>query len=187
MSDHLPEREYLDLLGKGDQGAFAALYEEYAGKCANFALALLKDPAAARDITHEVFTKVWIRRENISKVSSFNSYLFRMTRNEVLQRCRKTEVDKKYLDYLASVSGELMSRADDYMDRQDLMAVLSMALDKMPRQRSDIFHMSRMEGLSNKDIAEKLGISVRTVEKHISNALADIRKEIEENSKPGYV
>lgn len=187
MSDHLPEREYLDLLGKGDQGAFAALYEEYAGKCANFALALLKDPAAARDITHEVFTKVWIRRENVSKVSSFNSYLFRMTRNEVLQRCRKTAVDKKYLDYLASVSGELMSRADDYMDRQDLMAVLSMALDKMPRQRSDIFHMSRMEGLSNKDIAEKLGISVRTVEKHISNALADIRKEIEENSKPGYV
>lgn len=183
MPDYSADILYLERLGKGDKDAFAALYGKYAGQCANFALMLLKDKDAARDITHDVFVRIWNQRERIACVTSFPSYLYRMMRNEVLLYCGRTQIDRRYLDYLSSVSEEFRACTDEETDFEDLRMTVSLAVDKMPEQRAKVFMMSRMDGLPHQKIAELLGISVRTVEKHITNALRDIREEIEDNLK----
>ena len=183
MPDLSADSRYLERLGKGDRDAFAALYRKYAGQCVNFALMLLKDADAAKDITHDVFARVWNQRDHISGVSSFSSYLFRMVRNEVLLYCGRTRVSRKYMDYLSVVSEQFRPFTDEETDFEDIQLVVALSVDRMPEQRAKVFRMSRMDGLSNQEIADSLGLSVRTVEKHITNALQDIRKEIEENFK----
>ncbi|MGN1233185.1 MAG: RNA polymerase sigma-70 factor [Candidatus Cryptobacteroides sp.] len=183
MPDYSADIPYLERLGKGDKDAFAALYRKYAGQCANFALTLLKDKDAARDITHDVFVRIWNQREHIAGVTSFSSYLYKMMRNEVLLFCGRTQINRRYLDYLSSVSEEFRAFTDEETDLEDLRISVATAVDRMPEQRARVFTMSRMEGLSHQKIAELLGISVRTVEKHITNALLDIREEIKDNLK----
>ena len=183
MPDYSADILYLERLGKGDKDAFAALYGKYAGQCANFALMLLKDKDAARDITHDVFVRIWNQREHIAGVTSFSPYLYRMVKNEVLLYCSRTQINRRYMDYLSSATEEFRAFTDEETDFEDLRISVAMAVDKMPGQRARVFAMSRMEGLSHQKIAELLGISVRTVEKHITNALHDIREEIEDNLK----
>jgi RNA polymerase sigma-70 factor (ECF subfamily) len=78
-------------LGNSDKKAFAVLYNMYAGKCLGFVQSLIKDSDSAKDITHDIFVKVWLKREVISKVDNFSSYLFRMARNSVLDKLESTE------------------------------------------------------------------------------------------------
>ena len=116
-------------------------------------------------------------------MTSFSPDLYRMVKNEVLLYCGRTKINRRYLDYLASAAEEFRAFTDEETDFEDLRISVTMAVDKMPEQRARVFVMSRMEGLSHQKIAELLGISVRTVEKHITNALHDIREEIEDNLK----
>lgn len=183
MPDLTDDRRHLERLGKGDKDAFAALYRKYAGQCVNFALMLLKDADAAKDITHDIFARIWNQRDRVSGVSSFSSYLFRMVRNEVLLHCGRAQVNRRYLDYLSVVSEEFRPYTDEETDFEDILLVVAMAVDRMPEQRAKVFRMSRMDGLPNQEIADSLGLSIRTVEKHITNALQDLRREIEENLK----
>lgn len=175
------ERAYLDSLGKGDKEAFAALYKMYAGKCANFALKLTKDKVVAKDITHDVFVKVWNGRQSLSKVGSFSSYLFRMVRNEVLNYFEKEEINRRFIARRTMEVEEFRAYVDEKVDENELRLLIARTMDKMPAQRREVFVMSRYKGLPNKEIATMLGLSIRTVEKHISNALSDIRDGLKEN------
>lgn len=181
MSDVSLESLYLERLGRGDKDAFAALYRLYAGRCVNFALMLAKDSNAAKDITHDVFIKVWKNRDVLDRVNSFSSYLFRMMKNEVLRYFEKEQINSRYIAHKARCTEEFRNLVDEKMDMDELQLLIESAIGKMPEQRKTIFRMSRYRGLSNGEIAGTLCISIRTVEKHISNALSDIRKEIKEN------
>lgn len=174
------ERAYLDSLGKGDKEAFASLYKMYAGKCVNFALMLTKDDVAAKDITHDVFVKVWSGRQVLSKVDSFSSYLFRMMRNEVLNYFEKEQIKRRFIARQTMEVEEFRAYVDEKVDENELQLLIARTMNKMPSQRREVFAMSRYKGVSNKEIANLLGISIRTVEKHISNALSDIREELKE-------
>ncbi|MGM9741585.1 MAG: RNA polymerase sigma-70 factor [Candidatus Cryptobacteroides sp.] len=175
------EIRWLKNLGDGDKNAFASLYKAYAGKCINFALMLTKDEQAARDITHDVFVNVWRKRETISRVDSFSNYLFRMMRNEIMDHFERNLINRRFLARQTLQDDDPISFTDEKVDFDELQRLIAGALGKMPAQRREVFELSRYKGLTNNEIASRFGISVRTVEKHISNALSDIRKELKEN------
>ena len=181
MSWQRDEMKYLEALGRGEPEAFAALYEHYAGKCLRFAIVLTKDEDAAKDITHDVFVKVWRYRNSIAKVDSFSFYLFRMMKNAVLDRCERDILCRSYITEKAHSRKDLHAYIDEDLNADTLRRIIMEALNGMPAQRRKVFMMSRFKGVSNAEIATKMSLNIRTVEKHISNALVDVRKALEKN------
>ena len=127
-----------------------------------------------KDITQDIFLKIWRNRTSIGAVDAFGPYLFRMARNAVYDRFDNRSVRENYARR-ASLLPEY-ELPDSAIDSRDLLLLIRMVVEKMPEQRRRIFRMSREEGLSNDQIAEQLSISRRTVENQISRALAELRK-----------
>ena len=174
------EKLLLSALGDSDKRAFAVLYNLYAGKCLHFVASIIKDQDAAKDVTHDIFVKVWLKRDVISKVSSFSAYLFRMARNAVMDRLESDVIRRRYVAESLVVSEEFRMYVDEKVSIDELQVLIFNAVSRMPEQRRKIFMMSRYKGVPNIKIAEMLGINIRTVENHLTNALADIRTALAE-------
>lgn len=166
-------------LGKGSVEAFDKLYRMFRPKVESVARAVVgdKDRHVIKDLTQNIFLKVWEKRSLIAAtVRDFDSYLFRMTRNEVLNYVQRHAKDYVQLD------GNMPFFASDdvllSVEGKEAQGRLARLLEDFPPQRKKVFELSRMEHLSYKEIAEKMGISQKTVEHHMSLALKDIKKSI---------
>lgn len=164
----------LRLIG-GDEDAFCELYAAYKNRLIYFAMRFLKSREYAEDVFQDAFTVVWQSRCFIDPDASFSSYLYTIIRNRLLNQLRDAANEEKLKE-------SILSQALDYTDDtkrevmlNDLKFIISRALEQLtPRQR-EIFEMSREAQLSHKEIAGELGISVNTVQEHISSSLKIIR------------
>ena len=164
----------LRLIG-GDEDAFCELYAAYKNRLIYFAMRFLKSREYAEDVFQDAFTVVWQSRRFIDPDASFSSYLYTIIRNRLLNQLRDAANEEKLKE-------SILSQALDYTDDtkrevmlNDLKFIISRALEQLtPRQRK-IFEMSREAQLSHKEIAGELGISVNTVQEHITSSLKIIR------------
>jgi len=166
--------ELISGLSQGDIESYEILFERYYSKIKGFAKGLTKDECAAEDIVANVFMKLWYNKEKLASLSNLSGYLFSVTKNEVIDHFRA----RKYLtDYLQSLENDYTEEAEpeELYDSNKIQEIVDRVVETMPEQRRKIFIMSRMENMSNGEIAEKLNISKRTVEKHISLALDQLR------------
>lgn len=171
------ELKCIEGLIKGDHRSFDLLFMQYHPKVKKFLIGFIKDEDEARDLAQEIFFRLWVNREQLEKVESLKAYLFRMVRNKVYDRYKHKLVQEKYdVKQLSPVYYTNMVEEEIYA--KELKVLIEIAIANMPEQRNRIFNMNRKEGLSNEAIALQLGISKRTVENHITQALADIRKAI---------
>lgn len=171
------EREILDRLAHGDREAFDTLYLHYAPKVEEMAFWMLKSRTEAEDVMQSIMLKVWERKEEIAQMTRFSNYLFTMTKNAIFDIYSRSLVHEKYEStQLSSVRYFHDDTLDSQVETNDLALLISIAVDKMPDQRRRIFRMSRYEGLSNREIAERLRISVKTVENHMTAALGQLRR-----------
>lgn len=149
-------------------------------KVKNFALMMLKSEDEAEDVAQDIFCRLWQQPEIwLGKSDDADRYLFVMARNAIFNIFRHQQVQTDFKAYFKekAMFAELIGNKtldDIYYDEKVL--ILQLALERMPAKRRRIFIMSRFEELSNKEIAEKLGISVRTVEHQIYLALGELRK-----------
>ena len=172
------EEQLLAALKRGDEKAFALIYNAYVGKSFNFVYSIVKDRETAKDIVQDTFIKVYLKRDTISKVSSFNSYLFTMLKNAVLDFFDSELVKNRYMAQFKVSSDSFTDVVNESLDSNELKQRIEASLSRMPKQRQHIFRLSRFNGVPNHEIARMFGISKRTVENHISNAIRDIRKDI---------
>ena len=163
-------------LKTGDKEAFRLLYERYYPLFISFAKRMLKDEATAEDLMQNVFVKVWVGRANLNEDKNFRNYLLVAIRNEIYQYFRHAFKVERGGQDIDVVDGGMNVEVD--MSAKELEKKITGVIADMPQRRREIFSMSRYEKLSNKEIAQRLSLSVRTVEKHIENALSDIRKRI---------
>lgn len=169
----------LNKLGKGDHKAFDDLFMQYQPRVKNFLKGFVKDEEEALDMTQEIFFRIWVNREIISKVDSFKAYLFRMAKNMIYDYYEHNLIKDTY--NLRQKENSLYTDILDIEEKiyaDELSLLIDIAVENMPDQRKRIFKMSRKEGLSNDEIASCLGINKRTVENHITTALAELRKMI---------
>ena len=175
--NYISERELIEKLRSGDQDAYRILFLRYYMRIYLFAKGFVKDGSLAEDIAQNVFMKLWIARANISG-ESINHLLYMITRNEVRDyfksgyRRRRDSLDNKPEPVTKDVD------ALDLIQSQYIAQVVVQTIDHLSERRKEIFRLSREENLTNKEIAEMLGISVRTVEKSIELTLKEIRKVI---------
>lgn len=174
--DNELEQRYLKKLGEGGHDAFDALFTSYYPRVKSFLAGFVKDGELAADMTQDVFFRIWINRETVSKVTSFKSYLFRIARNLIYDHYDHSLIKEKYVSKQRQKTNIDPEALDEGLHAQELSLLIDLAIEKMPPQRRRVFTMSRTEGLSNERIAEELNISKRTVENHITTALNELRK-----------
>lgn len=168
----------LNEISNGSYEAFDTLYMRYSPLVEKFVYSLLKRQDEADDITQNIFMKIWTCRNSMSGVSSFRAYLFKMVKNAVYDAFSKRKPTGNLFDEINLDDLVIAEDGEKKIHARDFLILMNMAVENMPEQRRKIFMMSRHDGLPNKEIAEKTGISVKTVEYHISKALAELRKII---------
>ena len=166
------EKELILSLIEGDLKSYESLFEIYYGRIVGFAQKLVQNHWVAEEIAQNVFMKLWINRKAMKPDSIVGAYLFLLTKNEVIDHFRTQQRFSKY-----QADTELRSTEEMQInyDLELIEQIIEQIVSQMPEQRKRIYRLSREDSMSNMDIAISLGISKRTVEKHISLALEQIR------------
>lgn len=170
------EKRLVDELSSGSYEAFDELYMQYSPLVEKFAYALLKNRTEVDDISQNLFLKMWEMREKLTDVRSLRSYLFVMCRNAVMDAFARRKITAASSSFPDTVLKDVASESIiEKIDSQNIMVMIDLAVSVMPEQRRNVFILSRKHNMSHKEIAEKLGISIKTVEYHISKALSSLR------------
>ena len=162
----------------GDLRAFDLVYSQYSERLYGFAFSILKNHEDAREIVQETFLKLWSKRKQLQSTLSLKSFLFTISYHISIDLIRRRLKDEKYLDYLKAQFVAEESGTDDMTQFNELNHDVQEVIRELPEQRKRIYQLSRDEGLSHAEIADKLAISVKTVENQINLALKAIRKKL---------
>lgn len=168
----ISEKELIIGLIEGDLKSYELLFDKYYGRIVGFAQQLVQNHWIAEEIAQNVFMKLWINRGVIKRDSILSAYLFLLARNEVIDHFR---TQQRFIKYQSSAEFEDAEDMQINYDLELIQQIVEQTVSQMPEQRKRIYKLSREENMSNVDIATSLGISKRTVEKHISLALEQIR------------
>jgi len=171
------EKELLKKLKEGDSFAFEVLFYKYRNKIKGFALKIVPAQIDPEEIVQEVFVRVWLKKEAIDPEKDFQSYLFSIAKHLVLDHL-KSAVNRKLYFVGEHFQRDLLDEEGiEASQSEETEAKLQKLINEIPERRREIFRLSRFEGLSYKQIAERLNISENTVDSQIRNALAFLRKE----------
>lgn len=177
-SEHT-DQELLRRMQSGDTGALGVLYVRYASKVSDFAMRFIHDKAEVDDITHNIFYSLWENRAKLDDVESLKAYLFMMTRNAIFMVFRHRRIAEEWAaDTRSSVEKEF-SDGEKIVTTADLLEMIDLMISNMPELQQKIFRMSRYDHLTYNEIAEKLNMSPKSVQRYIGLALAELRKLIE--------
>jgi len=175
----MPELSVEEQIRKGDISAFEKVFREYYAPLTLFANSFVKDKDIAEEIVQDFFYNFWKNKEHIVIQSSLKSYLFQSIRNKALKYLRHEAVKNKYISDVLERSGDdNKTYQPNIYELKELEKKINDALAKLPANCIKIFKMNRFEGLKYREIAEKLNISVKTVEANISKALSQLRDEL---------
>lgn len=162
----------------GDEKAFDSLFRAWYTPLVRYACSFTEgDQDEAEELVQNAFAKLWGQREQLEFQSSIKSYLYRMVHNQALNRLRTQRIHERYTQHQArQMANEVESPKDD----PELQQRLRKVLDALPTQCRHVFELSRFEELKYREIAEHLGISIKTVETHMGKALRILRLELAE-------
>ena len=164
----------------GDKTAINDLYAEYSPRLYRFAMAYLKSESEVLDIVQEVFVNVWVNRKKLKKDSNLDAYLFTVAKNTIVSVFRKKLSEKDYLEHLKNKTITNSIDTESQFNYNQLSDKLNDLVEQLPPQRKKIYQLSKEQGLANKTIAAELGISIKTVEDHLSKASKFIKKNLTE-------
>ena len=168
-------QDIIEELTEGNQEAFRIIFKAAYPQVRAFSIGLLKNDADADDIAQLVFIKLWTKRAMLAQVRNFDTYLYTITKNTVLNHIASRKALMIDITDIPNVSTDNVSPLDQ-IEAGDMQLLIDMVVENMPPQRQAVYRMSREEGLSNDQIAETLELQKKTVENHLNLALGDIRK-----------
>lgn len=167
--------------------SFSELYLTYYPKLVRFAKEFVILEEDAENITQDVFTDLWEKRDNLGHVENMNAYLFRLVRNRCLDYLKHKIFEQRYVENMQThftielnLKLQSLDRFDvsDISEGNDTEILVRAAIDSLPKRCRDIFLLSRVEGLKYREISERLGISVNTVECQMGIALKKLRVKL---------
>ncbi|UCS92378.1 RNA polymerase sigma-70 factor [Echinicola marina] len=160
-----------------DEKVFEKTFKGYFQGLHAYASVLLKDGDEAEEIVQNVFLKLWEKREKIQIESSLKAYLYQMVYRDSMNALRHEKVKHKHQNITKYQSASAPILKDEGHDAE-LMENLKRALESLPEKCRKVFLLSRYESLKYQEIADRLGVSVKTVEAHMGKALKHLRVEL---------
>ena len=172
------DQELLTRIAGGDLKAYRFLFDQYFSDLCNFLLIYLHNRSFAEEVALEIFTTLWEKSSQITIHSNLKAYLFTSAKNRAISIFRR---NKNHL--LSSLNVEDQPVVADeyshlYLENQELRQIIETAVNSLPEQSRKIYQMAWEENLSHKEIAEKLGLSPKTVENHVGIALRKLRIQL---------
>lgn len=172
------EQELIRRLKQDDEKAFNGLFYHYHARVYNLAKRFLQSKEDAEEIVQIVFIAVWENRKQIDEDQSLSGYILTIARHWIFNTLRKNVYRQGYIDYLLGQDQTFNFKTEDIVYYNELNTLVNNLIDTLPPKRSEIFKLSRIEGLSYREIADRLLISESTVNTQITKALDFLRKNI---------
>lgn len=168
------DQELTALLKNGDKTAFTEIYNRYWKKMFAVACQKINDSEEAREIVQQIFISLWERKEKLEITSTLASYLSVSVKYRIINALNMQYVRKNYIDNLPAWS-ELDDSTQEWLDFEEVKERLAVLVSDLPEKCRLVFVMSREQGLSQKKIANALGISEKTVEAHLGKAIKSLK------------
>ena len=175
------DRLLVEQLKSGSNTAFERLFLAHYDGLVGYATKYLEDHDQAEEVVQDLFYGLWQKRENLNITSSLASYLFRSARNACLNHLKHLKVRQQYQEHGKREREEEEMQFSDSMETLELAQKIEEVVEQLPEARKKIFKMNRYEGLKYREIAEKLDLSMKTVEGQMSKALSFLRENLKEH------
>lgn len=169
----------LDITGTGiSETAFEQVFKSHFKSLHAYACTILKEEAMAEEMVQQVFFKLWEKKEQVNIQQSIHAYLYRAVYNECLNYLKHQKVKKAHQSHTLHTADAASEQASRKLAAKELEAKIAEALNQLPEQCRTIFQMSRFEELKYREIADRLNLSVKTIENQMGKALKIMRMQL---------
>lgn len=166
-------------LKEGSIEAFEKIFTSYYATLVNYANTILKDWETAEDIVQQVFISIWEKKQTLEIHSSFKAMLYKSVYNACLNFIKKEQVRSNYAQESLKQPIEQASMEHSFLQKE-LQTKIETAIEQLPEQCAKIFKMSRIEQLKYAEIADRLGLSIKTIENQMGKALKILRVQLKD-------
>jgi len=167
-------------LKRREKVVFDYIFNFYYSSLCAFSLQYIDNRNSVEDLVQDFFVYLWIEAPRIQIKSSLKSYLFTAIKNRCLDSQKHAKITEKYRTFIFFSTEAEDDSTEHFFAESELRQAIHNSMGKLPPRCREIFELSRLNGLSNQEISDKLGISKRTVELQISNSLKTLRRELAE-------
>lgn len=173
------ERELFARMATGDEAAFADIFFHYIPFLQPHIFKMTRSEEATQDIIHDTFLSLWTRREKMPEVENFKSYIFTISTNKTYDWLKKEAKERQAIAGARVRTMHFENTTEETIDFNQSAEFINKAVNQLPPQRKLVFKLSREEGLSHEEIAERLNISKNTVSNHLTEALRFIKEYLQ--------
>ena len=166
----------MTLVSRGDELAFASLFEHYRNRIYGIAFKLTHSTTIAEEIVQDVFLKIWLKRADLMEIQNFSAYLFIVTRNDVYKVLKQIARDFK-TTLLTDENQSLANNAStaDLLVEKEYSLLLKKAIDRLPNQQKQVYTLIKEQGLKREEVAGLLHLQPETIKFHLAQAMKNIR------------
>ncbi|MDR6782510.1 RNA polymerase sigma-70 factor (ECF subfamily) [Pedobacter africanus] len=174
LANHISENINL----QQDDEAFEHLFKTHFKALHAYAIAILRDEDTAEEVVQNMFLKFWEKRELLNIQTSVKAYLYKCVYHDSLNLLKHEKIKTKYQDFATYTMNSHNEPASSKVETTELERQIGLALNELPEQCRTIFQMSRFEELKYREIADQLGLSVKTIENQMGKALKMMRLKL---------
>lgn len=173
------DQQLFSKIQDGDKKSFELLFKTYYAPLCLFVRQYISDLDEGEEIVQGFFLKLWEDRNKIIIATTVRSYLYGAIKNRCLNYIKHQKIKQQHVSEVLNTNASEKHASNFFME-VDLMKKIEASIDSLPPRRKEIFVLSREQGLKYREIAEKLGISIKTVEAQMGQALKDLREKLKD-------
>jgi RNA polymerase sigma-70 factor (ECF subfamily) len=170
-------------IAKGDVSAFEEIFHASTAKLFPTVIKIVRSEAEAEEIIQEVFLRLWLKRKELPAIANPGAGLHTIAANLSLTSLRRQAREFRRTQLVAENMSAVPENLSDQLDIKILKGIVDEAIAKLPAARRKVFTMSRMQGMSRREIAEKLGVSESTVKNQLTAALRFIQDHLDRQTR----
>lgn len=188
LGDYLyNEKDLINLVAKGNELAFSQLFERYQDKVYKTAFFYLKTETAAEEVVQEVFLKIWQKRQSLSEVIYFTSWLLKLTKHHIIDHLRKIARESAALEKLEQRLPQPDNTTDFRARHYQYQLLVKEAVSNLSPKQKDVFKLVKEQGLSYEEAGKQMGLSPLTVKTHVARALQSIREFLQKHGEIYFI
>ena len=168
-------KECFQNLERGDATAFAAIFAYYKNRIFGIAVTMLKSETEAEEIVQDVFLSIWMAKANLSHIHDPEAYLFTITYNTIYAHLKKASRNHKILNTIINNVTQAQNTTEETIAAHETNKLINQAIQQLPPKQRAVYELSKQEGLSYDEIAERMNVSRNTVRNHLAEAMKTIR------------
>jgi RNA polymerase sigma-70 factor (ECF subfamily) len=169
-------------LKENDKPAFELIFNKFSRKLYYFTLGYVHSQVESEEIIQNVFISLWENRDMLSDAFPIQNYLYKVTVNHIYNYFKHQLVRRRYVENMILEGTDIDQEPVQDIFANDLGEMVNKIIGELPKRQQVIYRLSRVDGLSHAEIAQRLELSVRSVENQIYRALKYIREKLNKES-----